>query len=84
MLLYCVYYTNTCYTHVHVCTVCVLSMCSPTITVQVRILKDFLEVSNKPGLKQIMEKFIAFGFQRLLVYPGTQHIDFTPTPLPGK
>lgn len=30
-----------------------------------------------------MEKYIAYGFKRLLVYPGRQHIDFTPTPLPG-
>lgn len=56
----------------------------PVITVQVRILKDKLQVSNTPGLKQIMEKFIAFGFKTLLVFPGKQHIDFTPTPIPGK
>lgn len=40
-------------------------------------------MSNTPVLKQIMEKYIAIGFQKLLIYPGKQNIDFTPTQLPG-
>lgn len=40
-------------------------------------------MSNTPVLKQIMEKYIAIGFQKLLIYPGKQNIDFTPTLLPG-
>ena len=53
------------------------------VTVQVRVLKDMLEVSEIPVVKSIMEKFISYGFKTLLVFPGKQHVDFTPTPLPG-
>ena len=56
---------------------------SPQINVNCRLLKNKLEVSNTPVLKQMMEKYIEMGFERLLVYPGKQHVDFTPTPLPG-
>ena len=50
---------------------------------QVRVLKDMLEVSDIPVVKSIMEKFISYGFKTLLVFPGKQQVDFTPAPLPG-
>lgn len=56
---------------------------TPQINVNCRLLKNKLEVSNTPVLKQMMEKYIEMGFERLLVYPGKQRVDFTPTPLPG-
>jgi Ca2+-dependent lipid-binding protein len=56
---------------------------NPLVDVQCRILRDKVNVSQLPVAKQIMEKYIAIGFKQLLVFPGKQHIDFTPTPLPG-
>ena len=60
-----------------------LYVSSPVLTVQVRVLKDILEVSDIPVVKSIMEKFISYGFKTLLVFPGKQQVDFTPAPLPG-
>lgn len=46
------------------------------------MFNDNVEMMNKPGLKHFMEKYIEMGFTKLLVYPGKQHLDFTPTPSP--
>ena len=46
------------------------------------MLKENVEVMNKPGLKHFMEKYIEMGLAKLLVYPGHQHVDFTPAPSP--
>ena len=45
-----------------------------------RMFKENIEVMNAPGIKQFMNKYIEMGFTRLLVYPGKQHVDFTPAP----
>ena len=56
----------------------------PVVECTCRALKDVLEVTDVPGMKQMVQKYIIMGFKRLLVDPGKQHIDFTPAPLPGK
>ncbi|XP_019850802.1 PREDICTED: uncharacterized protein LOC100638384 [Amphimedon queenslandica] len=67
----------------HVSTTDLCFIAPPVLTVQVRVLKDMLEVSDIPVVKSIMEKFISYGFKTLLVFPGKQQVDFTPAPLPG-
>lgn len=47
-----------------------------------KMFKENVEVMNAPGVKQFMDKYIEMGFARLLVYPGRQHVDFTPAPCP--
>ena len=54
----------------------------PVIKCTCKMLKENVEVMNKPGLKHFMEKYIEMGFAKLLVYPGKQHVDFTPAPNP--
>ena len=50
---------------------------------KVKILKKSIEVMNIAGLKQLMEKHIEIGLNKLLVFPSVQVVDFTPAPLPG-
>ena len=47
------------------------------------MLKDKLEVSETPIIRQMMEKYIEYGFRKQFVYPSKQHIDFAPAPGPG-
>lgn len=47
------------------------------------MLKDKLEVSETPIIKQMMEKFIEYGFRKEFVYPSKQYIDFAPASAPG-
>ncbi len=57
---------------------------SPKLKVNCRTLKDKLDVSATPILKQIGEKYIEREFQNILVYPKKEHIDFTPAEPAGK
>ena len=47
-----------------------------------KMFRENFEVMNAPGIKQFMNKYIEMGFARLLVYPGKQHVDFTPAAQP--